>query len=100
MPISCKASTGIMCRGKIDLDLFGTPAGSAAFRVNTNKSPKIPIKLRPKIWRALLKSRKKRLSLSLTLSYHSAGDLVYKTGTLTVSSPRVRQKQGKQQPHK
>ncbi len=46
------------------------------------------------------KSRKKRLALSLTLSFHSDGDMVYKTGSLTVSSPRVRQKQGKQQPHK
>ena len=36
----------------------------------------------------------------MTLSYHSAGDMVYKTGSLTVYGPRVRQKQGKQQPHK
>jgi hypothetical protein len=98
--IKCIAPKGIFCRGKIDLDLLGTPAGSAAFRVNSGKSPKIGIKLRPKVWRALLKSQKKRLNLDLTLSFHSAGKMVFKTGSLTVSRARVRQNQGGTPRHK
>jgi len=83
-----------MCRGKIDLDLLGTPAGSGAFRVNAGKSPKIPIKLKPKVWRALLKTRTKRLNLDLTLTFFSEGELQYRTASLKVSRARVRQNQG------
>ena len=98
--IKCIVKIGFMCRGKIDLDYFGAPAGSAAFRLRSGKTAKVPIKLRPKVWGALLASKKKRLGLDLTLSFHSAGKMVYKTGSLTVSRARVRQNQGGTPRHK
>ena len=97
--LKCIAPKGIMCRGRVDLDFFGAPAGSAAFRLNAGKTAAIPFKLRPKVWRALQKSKKKRLSLNVTLAFRSAGKLTYKTGSLTVLGARVRQKQGTP-PHK
>jgi len=56
--------------------------------------PKIPIKLKPKVWRALLKTRTKRLNLDLTLTFFSEGELQYRTASLKVSRARVRQNQG------
>ena len=98
--IGCKAPAGIVCRGRIDLDLFGTPAGSRAFRINAGKHPSVPIKLKPKVWKALQSSKRKRLRVNAALSYRSAGETVFRTSTLTVQGPRVRQKQGSTPPHK
>jgi hypothetical protein len=92
--INCKATPPDRCRGRVTLDLLGTPAGSTSFVVRANKRGIVPVKLKPKIWTLLMKTKQKRLRVNVTITYKSRGKTVYGTWTLTVSGPRVRQKQG------
>ncbi len=98
--ISCKAAPRARCRGKIDLDLFGLPAGSNSFNCAVSKRCTVNVKLKPKIWAALQKTKQKRLSVSVTITYKSGGKLTYATSTLKILGPRVRAKQGGTPPGK
>jgi hypothetical protein len=92
LTFSCTAPKNRLCRGRVDLDLVGTPAGSTTFKLRPNKRSLVAVKLPRKIWKLLQTKKTLRFNVTIAFKKGAVGDpkLTFQTKVLPVSAPKAK----------
>jgi hypothetical protein len=89
LTFSCTGDKSRLCRGRIDLDVLGTPAGSNTFKLRPNKRSIVGVKLTRKAFRLLQAKKKFIVNVTVAFKKSAVGNTMdYKTSRLPLSAPK------------